>query len=127
MQIAVPEWMLNPQVCDRLKTEDKPRISVGALMDLRRLIDVDDHVPLGLLHFRNRMRLQPQLLSQKRFDEHLDPLPSDGLITTALKGLDESGIQAAYSDGNLLHLKPFNLNFTFGIRTQKAEIAKARW
>src|SRR5215472_15003544 len=39
MQIAVPEWMLNPQVCDQLKTEDKPRISVGALMDLRRLID----------------------------------------------------------------------------------------
>jgi hypothetical protein len=64
------------------------------------------------------MRLQPQLLSQKRFDEHLDPLPFGGLITTALKGLDESGIQAAYSDGNLLHLKPFNLNFTFGIRTQ---------
>jgi hypothetical protein len=80
-------------------------------------VDVDDHVPLGLLHFRNRMRLQPQLLSQKRFDEHLDPLPFGGLITTALKGLDESGIQAAYSDGNLLHLKPFNLNFTFGIRT----------
>jgi hypothetical protein len=84
-------------------------------------VDVDDHVPLGLLHLRNRMRLQPQLLSQKRFDEHLDPLPSDGLITTALKGLDESGIQAAYSDGNLLHLKPFNLNFTFGIRTHFKE------
>ena len=81
-------------------------------------VDVDDHVPLGLLHFRNRMRLQPQLLSQKRFDEHLDSLPFGGLITTALKGLDESGIQSAYSDGNLLHLKPFNLNFTFGIRTQ---------
>jgi hypothetical protein len=31
--------MLNPQVCDQLKSEDKPRISVGALMDLRRLID----------------------------------------------------------------------------------------
>jgi hypothetical protein len=64
------------------------------------------------------MRLQPQLLSQKRFDEHLHPLPFGGPITTALQGLDESGIQAAYSDGNLLHLKPFNLNFTFGIRTK---------
>ena len=31
--------MLIPQTCDQLKTEDKPRISVGALMDLRRLID----------------------------------------------------------------------------------------
>ena len=39
MQIAVPEWMLNPQVCDQLKSEDQPRISVDALMDLRRLID----------------------------------------------------------------------------------------
>jgi len=39
MQIAVPEWMLNPQICDQLKTEDKPRISVDALTDLRRLID----------------------------------------------------------------------------------------
>jgi hypothetical protein len=39
VQIALPEWMLIPQTCDQLKTEDKPRISVGALMDLRRLID----------------------------------------------------------------------------------------
>ena len=39
LQIAVPEWMLIPQTCDQLKIEDKPRISVGALMDLRRLID----------------------------------------------------------------------------------------
>jgi hypothetical protein len=38
-QIAVPEWMLNPQFCDRLSIEDKPRISIDALMDLRRLID----------------------------------------------------------------------------------------
>jgi hypothetical protein len=81
-------------------------------------VDVDDHESIGLFHFRHGMRLQPQLLSQKRFDEHLDPLPFAGLITTALKGLDESGIQAACSDGNLLQLKPFNLNFTLGIRTQ---------
>ena len=39
VQVAIPEWMLNPQVCDPLKSEDKPRISVGARMDLRRLID----------------------------------------------------------------------------------------
>src|SRR2546426_934544 len=60
----------------------------------------------------------PRLLSEKRFDEHLDPLPFDGLITITLKGLDESGIQTAYSDGNLLHPKPFNLNCTFWIRTR---------
>src|SRR3989442_10552375 len=59
----------------------------------------------------------PRLLSEKRFDEHLDPLPFDGLITITLKGLDESGIQTAYSVGNLLHPKPFNLNCTFWIRT----------
>jgi hypothetical protein len=56
-------------------------------------VDVDDHVPLGLLHSRNLMRFQPQLLSEKRFHEHLDPLPFGGL-TIALKELDESGIQA---------------------------------
>ena len=38
-QIAVPEWMLIPQVCDRLTVEDKPRISIDALNDLRRLIN----------------------------------------------------------------------------------------
>ena len=68
------------------------------------------------------MRFQPQLLSEKRFDEHLDPLPFDGLITITLKGLDESGIQTAYSDGNLLHLKPFNFNCTFWIRTEISTI-----
>src|ERR1035437_9241891 len=40
-----------------------------------------------------------------------------GPSTTALKELDGSGIQAAHSAGNLLHLKPFNFNCTFGIRT----------
>jgi len=53
------------------------------------------------------MRLQSQLLSEKRFDEHLDPLPFDGCEYQALKRLDVSGIQAARSPGNLLHLKPF--------------------
>jgi hypothetical protein len=80
-------------------------------------VNVDDHEPIGRLHFRHGMSLQSQLLSEKRFDEHLDPLPFAGLITSALKGLDESGIQAAYSAGNLLHLEPCNLNCTFGTRT----------
>jgi len=38
-------------------------------------------------------------------------------VTTALKGLDGLGIQAAHTAGNLLYLKPFNFNCTFGIRT----------
>jgi hypothetical protein len=38
-QIAVPEWMLIPQVCDRLTIEAEPRITIDALIDLRTLID----------------------------------------------------------------------------------------
>jgi hypothetical protein len=37
-QVAVPEWMLKPEVCEDLKTEAKPRISVSALFDACRLI-----------------------------------------------------------------------------------------
>ena len=38
-QVAIPEWMLIPHICDRLTYEEKPRISIEALIDLRRLID----------------------------------------------------------------------------------------
>ena len=38
MQIAVPDWMLNPQVCDRFTNEAEP-VSIDALFGLRRLID----------------------------------------------------------------------------------------
>jgi len=41
-------------------------------------VDVDGHVPIRLLHFRHGMRLQSQLLSDERFDEHLDLLPFSG-------------------------------------------------
>ena len=40
-QIAVPEWMLIPEVCDRFTNETEPRISTDALFDLRRLIDAN--------------------------------------------------------------------------------------
>jgi hypothetical protein len=40
--------------------------------------DVDDHEPIGRLHFRHGMRLQSKLPSENRFDEHLDPLPFGG-------------------------------------------------
>jgi len=39
VHIAVPDWMLNPQVCDRFNNEAEPRVSIDALIDLRRLID----------------------------------------------------------------------------------------
>ena len=39
VQVAVPDWMLNPQVCDRFTNEAEPRVSIDALFDLRRLID----------------------------------------------------------------------------------------
>ncbi len=86
---------------------------------LTQSVDVYEHEPVGFFHLCYRVGFQAQLFSDKGLDEHFDPLPFGGPITTALKGLDESGIQAAYSDGNLLHLKPFNLNFTFGIRTRE--------
>ena len=38
-QVAVPEWMLQPQVCDQLVIEAEPRISIDALIELRALID----------------------------------------------------------------------------------------
>jgi hypothetical protein len=41
-QVAIPDWMLSPQVCDRFTNEAEPRISVDALFDLRRLIDAHD-------------------------------------------------------------------------------------
>jgi len=39
IQVAVPDWMLSPQVCDRFSNEAEPRVSIDALFDLRRLID----------------------------------------------------------------------------------------
>src|SRR5260370_4130273 len=62
------------------------------------------------------MRLQSQLLSKKRLDEHLDPPPL-GAYTTALKELDESGIQASHPHLKPLQQRHFNLSHTFGIRT----------
>jgi hypothetical protein len=38
-QVALPEWMLNSQACDRLSQEEKPRIAIDALLELHRLID----------------------------------------------------------------------------------------
>ena len=39
LQLAIPEWMLNPEICERLRTEARPRISLDALVELRPLID----------------------------------------------------------------------------------------
>jgi len=39
LQLAVPEWMLNPQACQHLTDQAEPRIAVEALEELRRLID----------------------------------------------------------------------------------------
>ena len=37
--MAVPDWMLSPQICDQFTNEDGPRVSIDALFDLRRLIE----------------------------------------------------------------------------------------
>jgi hypothetical protein len=39
VQLAVPEWMLSPQVCQHLTDQAEPRIAIEALEELRRLID----------------------------------------------------------------------------------------
>src|SRR5271157_3694730 len=56
-------------------------------------VDMDDHIPLGFLRLRHGMRLQSQLLSDKRLDEHLD-LPFEGCEQHPSKGLDVFGIHA---------------------------------
>ena len=38
-QLAVPEWMLNPLVCECLTDEKEPRIAIDALWDLRQLLN----------------------------------------------------------------------------------------
>ena len=39
LQLAIPEWMLIPEICERLRTEARPRVSLDALAELRILID----------------------------------------------------------------------------------------
>ena len=39
LQLAIPKWMLSPEICERLRTEAGPRISLDALIELRTLID----------------------------------------------------------------------------------------
>jgi hypothetical protein len=39
LDVAVPEWMLNPGECCALTEEEAPRISIEALLELRMLID----------------------------------------------------------------------------------------
>lgn len=67
-QLAVPEWMLNPLVCEQLKEEVEPRIAIAALQQLRQLIDIQplltsllvprDHAesPAGGLHAKKQKR-----------------------------------------------------------------------
>ena len=38
LQLAIAEWMLNRETCERLKQESEPRITVSALVELQRLI-----------------------------------------------------------------------------------------
>jgi hypothetical protein len=41
-QLAIPEWMLKPEMCEGLKLEAKPRISVSSLLNVRKLIGDND-------------------------------------------------------------------------------------
>jgi hypothetical protein len=46
-QLAMPEWMLKPEVCQELKIEAKPRISTSALLDLCKLIGTQSSAVSG--------------------------------------------------------------------------------
>jgi len=37
-QLAIPEWMLKPEICAELKLEPEPRVAVSALLDVCHLI-----------------------------------------------------------------------------------------
>jgi hypothetical protein len=39
LQLAIPEWMLDQELSERMTNEVTPRIAIDALVELRRLID----------------------------------------------------------------------------------------
>src|SRR5436305_3497690 len=41
-QLAVPEWMLKPEVCEGVRVEAKPRVCVGALLEVCRLTRTEE-------------------------------------------------------------------------------------
>jgi len=49
-QLAIPEWMLSPEICERLRTEARPRISLDALIELRTLIAAQHSMVAGDRH-----------------------------------------------------------------------------
>lgn len=52
-QLAVPEWMLSPLMCEQLKEEAEPRIALAALQELRQLIDIQTSLA-SVSEFRGR-------------------------------------------------------------------------
>jgi hypothetical protein len=47
LQLAIPEWMLSSEICERLRTEARPRISLDALIELRTLTDAQHSMVAG--------------------------------------------------------------------------------
>ena len=47
LQLAIPEWMLSSDICERLRTEARPRISLDALIELRALTDAQHSMVAG--------------------------------------------------------------------------------
>src|ERR1039457_4181913 len=76
-------------------------------------VDVDDHVILCILHLGHGMGLQSQLLSDERLDEHLNLFLS-GSEQQPSKDWMFGGFTLGRAPVNMLHLKPFNFNYTFG-------------
>jgi hypothetical protein len=51
-QLAIPEWMLQPEACAELKLEAKAHISVGALLEVRKLIGAQSSAVADNSHVR---------------------------------------------------------------------------
>jgi hypothetical protein len=47
LQLAIPEWMLKPEMSERVTSEATPRIAIGALTELRRCIDAQSLMKAG--------------------------------------------------------------------------------
>jgi len=47
LRLAIPEWMLSSEICERLRTEARPRISLDALIELRTLTDAQHSMVAG--------------------------------------------------------------------------------
>jgi hypothetical protein len=96
-QLALAEWMLQPEACADLKIEAKPRIAMSALFDLCRLIETQPSAVAG--H-------SPDCAESSAGGRDAQPGESGHTATPALfrrrRALDESALTGAGTLSNAL-------------------------